>query len=175
MWVSWFFRRLRPRNLTPKKLSRAVLNLPAQVPPRTAEWTNNPRKTNIFSACSHSGGTSVSSADFFLEYFWKKTLEHRVSIVIGIRETNKTFISNHIRNIIPGTVMVGVYTGQLTIRRRYSKTCGIRTYQEKRNEQTCCTHRVCTTRGASPRRADARFGSAHARIYRGYRIGKSRP
>ena len=41
-------------------------------------------KQTFFSRVPHSGGTSVSSAGFFFEYFGKITLEHSVSIVTGL-------------------------------------------------------------------------------------------
>ena len=43
------------------------------------------QKTDMFfSRFSNRGGTRVFSADFFFEHFGKKTLQHRVSIVIGL-------------------------------------------------------------------------------------------
>ena len=66
-----------------------IFNVKAQVPPRTASLTNNPRKKTFFPLVPHSGGTSVSSAGFFFELFGKKTLEHRVSIVIVIGLKNE--------------------------------------------------------------------------------------
>ena len=44
-------------------------------------------KQTFFSRVPHSGGTSVSSAGFFLEKFGKITLEHRVSISISPSQT----------------------------------------------------------------------------------------
>ena len=41
-------------------------------------------KQLFFFRFPHSGGTRVSSANLFFEWFRKKTLQHRVPIVIGL-------------------------------------------------------------------------------------------
>ena len=48
-----------------------ILNVKVQVPPRAAAWTNK-IKNSFSSTFSHSGGTSVSSADFFLNILKRK-------------------------------------------------------------------------------------------------------
>ena len=42
------------------------------------------KKQKIFSSFSRSGDTRVSSADLFLEWSGNKTLQHHVSISIGV-------------------------------------------------------------------------------------------
>ena len=56
------------------------------------------KKRTFFFRFPH-GGTKVSSADFFFEYFGKKTLQHRVSIVIGLKGPQISahrFFSHHL-------------------------------------------------------------------------------
>ena len=73
--VGWFY--VETEGLSSRELFfisvLTIFNVKAQVPPRAAAWTNNTSKTNIFfSRFPHSGGTRVSSADFFFEIVWKE-------------------------------------------------------------------------------------------------------
>ena len=82
--VGWFY--VEIEGLSSRELFLisvlTIFNVKAQVPPRTttAAWKNNPRKTNIFFFPER-----IFSRFLFFEYFGKITLEHRVSIVIGLR------------------------------------------------------------------------------------------
>ena len=49
-----------------------IFNVKAQVPPRSAAWTNNPGKNkHFFSRVPHSGGTSVIFSRFLFWIVWK--------------------------------------------------------------------------------------------------------
>ena len=65
-------------------ISLTIFNVKAQVP-RVQQREQIILEQTFFSRVPHSGGTSVSSAGFFFEWFGEITLEHRVCIVIGLR------------------------------------------------------------------------------------------
>ena len=64
-------------------ISLTIFNVKAQVP-RVQQREQIILEQTFFSRVPHSGGTSVSSAGFFFEWFGKIPFDHRVSIVIGL-------------------------------------------------------------------------------------------